>query len=324
MNKTLRTATTFSLLGLTSTWFGFVAANFSSLYESDNYGVQIGSGTGLTRPSTYIFLIALVVLALFSGLGYRLADAQVAKKQKGSLPVFRFTTVSVIVSLVSLAIFAIAAFFGSFNSYGPNNGLLDQVTGVYLPIVLAAAVCVLLLLSVTVYRQSEVSGSSLSIEEKKLRREASLAFVYPIVGTTIALLIGLVAYSANRDNPQAWVWVLILLIVGSSIAAGSIYAARTKAHSVSKKPVKKVSGSAALSLNFVLVVIFVVVVTLMSFGFGIGAIDELRNYSNEGNVVVKAMGIDWFLHSMFPALMMLLIVDVTAFVAVRIRSVIAN
>ena len=324
MNKTLRTATLFSLIGVTGAWFGFVAANYASLFENNVYAFDGNPNLGLTRASTYIFLIALVVLAVMSGLGYRLADGQVAKKQKGALPVFRFTTVTVSVSLVSLAIFAIAAFFGSFNSYGPSQGLLDQLTGVYVPIVLAAATCVFLLLSATVYRKSDASSPSLTADEKKARREASLAFVYPIVGTTIALLIGLAAYSANRNNPQAWVWVLILFIVGGSIAAGSIYAARTKAHSVAKKPVKKVSGTAALSLNFVLVVLFVVVVTIMSFGFGIGAVEELRTYVNTGGSQVKPIDLAWFLHSMLPALMMIFIVDVTAFIAVRIRSVVSQ
>jgi hypothetical protein len=247
---------------------------------------------------------------------------------KGSLPVFRFASVAVIVALVSLAIFAISAFFASFNVYGPTKGIGDQLLGVYLPIVLAAAMCVVLLLSATVYRKSEAKVEAVSKEQKKAKREAALAFVYPIVGTTIALLIGLTVYSARRENPQVWIWVLILAIVGGSIAMGTIYAARTKNNTPKSRAVApKKSGSAALSLNFVLVVIFVVVVTLMSFTFGITAIQELGIYQinsgNGGEYVLQDPDLKWFLKSMLPAVVILAITNVTTSIAVRIRSIVS-
>ncbi|NBR25129.1 MAG: hypothetical protein EBU08_15410, partial [Micrococcales bacterium] len=232
MNKSLKVATLFVLLGLTLAWFGFMIANFLGILEGPRYiepnTYEVGS-QALTKGSTYVFLAALVALAGFSGLAYRKADFAVAKKTPGALPVFRFATVGVVVSLVSLVFFALSAFSASFNMFGSSGTVVDQLTGVYVPIILAAAVCVFLLLSVTVYRKSEAVAGTLTPEQKRAKREAALAFVYPIVGTTLALLIGITVYQSNRQNPQSWVWVLILAIVGGSVAIGSIYAARTRA-----------------------------------------------------------------------------------------------
>lgn len=327
MNKTLKLATAFVLIGLTTAWFGFIAANYVGLYEAPQYnndGYLWFGYEQLTKPSTYIFLVALVLLAGFSGKAYRMADVLVSKKTPGALPVFRFASVGVIVSLVSLVIFALSAFFASFNDFsGSRSGVQDQITGVYIPIILAAVVAVFLILSSTVYRKSESTVGKASPEQKRAKREAALAFVYPIVGTTLALLIGLTVYQASRQNPQVWVWVLILAIVGGSVVLGSIYAARTKAHGASKAKPKKEPGTTALSLNFVLVVVFVVVVTVMSFGFGIAAITELSQWRENGNYI-KDITPGWFVRSMLPAMLTLVLVDVTAYVAVRIRSIVAS
>ena len=328
MNKTLKVATAYVLIGLTSAWFGFIIANYVGLYEAPQYNAEGYMWFGyeqLTKPSTYIFLAALISLSAFSGLAYRNADVLVAKKTPGALPVFRFATVGVVVSLVSLVIFALSAFFASFNDFSGarGGGVSDQITGVYIPIILAAAVAVFLILSATVYRKSESTVGKASPEQKRAKREAALAFIYPIVGTTLALLIGLTVYQSRRENPQVWVWVLILAIVGGSVALGSIYAARTKAHGASKAKPKKEAGTTALSLNFVLVVVFVVVVTVMSFGFGIAAISELSQWRENGNFI-KDITPGWFVHSMLPAMLTLALVDFTAYIAVRIRSFVSS
>jgi len=326
MNKTLKVATALVLIGLTSAWFGFIAANYVGMIEAPRWvqgGYYIGGYQSLTKPSTYVFLTALVSLAVFSGLAYRMSDVAVANKTPGSLPVFRFATVGVVVSLLSLVIFALSAFFSSFNNYfASKSDISDQLSGVYIPIILAAAVCVLLLLSATVYRKSQATVGKENPEEKRAKREAALAFIFPIVGTTLALLIGLAVYQSSRANPQAWVWLLILSIVGASIAIGSIYAARTKAHGANQAKPKKVAGTAALSLNFVLVVIFVVVVTFISFGFGVAAVSDLRSYGSSGESI-RPINSAWFMHSMLPALLTVALVDVTAYIAVRIRSIVA-
>jgi NADH:ubiquinone oxidoreductase subunit 5 (subunit L)/multisubunit Na+/H+ antiporter MnhA subunit len=327
MNKTLKTSIVFVIVGIDIAWLGMVLANYAGLLESPEYnefGVIISGYDSLTKASTYIFLLALAGFALFSGLAYRMADHEVVKKTKGSLPVFSFTSVAVVVALVSLAIFAISAFFASFNFFSPTKGVGDQLLGVYLPIVLAAAICVVLLLSATVYRKSEVKVEAVSQEEKKAKREAALAFVYPIVGTTIALLIGLTVYSARRENPQVWIWVLILTIVGGSIAMGTIYAARTKSSSPKTRAAEpKKSGTAALTLNLVLVVIFIVVVTLMSFTFGIAAIQDLRQYLSNGPEI-RTADLEWFTKLMLPAVVILAITNLTTSIAVRIRSIVAS
>ncbi len=330
MNKTLQRPTALVLVGLAFMWFGIMVGNYVGLFERAVYsemGKLIGGTESILKPSTYVFLVALVGLALFAALGFRSADVQLAKEVPGALPVLRFATVGVIVSLVSLAIFAISLFFASFNEFRSRSGILEQLLGVYLPIVLAAAACIFALLAVTVYRKSNASEQKLDPEQKRAKREAALAFIYPIVGTTLALIIGLVVYQARRENPQVWVWVLILAIVAGSIVAGSIYAARTRAHGaqVAVRPLR-VPGTAALNLNFALVVIFVVVVTIMAFSFGIAAISELDHtydygYSQEHRV--SPITLEWFIKSMLPAMLILGLVEVSTWIAVRIRSIVS-
>jgi hypothetical protein len=120
MNKSLKVSTLFVLLGLTLAWFGFMIANLLGILEGPRYiepnTYEVGS-QALTKGSTYVFLAALVALAGFSGLAYRKADFAVAQKTPGALPVFRFATVGVVVSLVSLVFFALSAFSASFNMF---------------------------------------------------------------------------------------------------------------------------------------------------------------------------------------------------------------
>jgi len=330
MNKTLQRPTALVLIGLSFMWFGIVIGNYVGLFERTMYsetGKLIAGTDSVLRPSTYVFLVALVALALFTALAFRSADVQLANGVPGALPVFRFTTVGVIVSLVSLAIFAISLFFASFNEFRGRSGIVEQLLGVYLPIILAAAACIFALLAVTVYRKSNATEQKPDPEQKRAKREAALAFIYPIVGTTLALIIGLVVYQARRENPQVWVWVLILAIVASSIVAGSIYAARTRAHNARAvtRPVR-VPGTAALNLNFALVVIFVVVVTIMAFSFGIAAIAELDHtyeYYPVPEHRVEPISLDWFIRSMLPAILILALVEVSTWIAVRIRSIVS-
>ncbi len=328
MNKTLKRATALVLVGFTFMWLAIMLGNYWTIYEFHEWaGAEPtgASGPGVVKISTYIFLLAIAGMTLFTVLSFRSADAELVKKTKGALPVFRFATTGVIISLVSLAFYAIVAFLSSFNSYGRSPSVSEMILGVYIPILLAAAFCILGILSVTVYRKSSEAPTALGKDAKRAKREAALAFVYPIVGTTIALIIGLVVYQIRRENPQAWVWVLILAIVAGSVVMGSIYAARTKTHAVKVLRSARVPGTAALNLNFVLVVLFVVVVSLMAFGFGLGAISELDYRYGYGyeNQPPAELG-PWWLKSMSPAIAMVVLVDVAAYIAVRIRSIVAS
>ena len=328
MSKTLKRATALVLVGFTFMWSAIMLGNY---WTSREYHYWAGAepdgsyGPGIVKLSTYIFLIAIAGMAFFTVASFRSADTELAKKTSGALPVFRFATTGVIISLVSLAVFAISAFFASFNSYGADPTIAEMILGVYLPILLAATFCIIGILSVTVYRKSSDDSKSLGKEAKRAKREAALAFIYPIVGTTIALIIGLVVYQSRRENPQAWVWVLILAIVAGSVVMGSIYSARTKTHAVRQATPIRVPGTAALNLNFVLVVMFVVIVSLMAFSFGIGAISELdyrygSGYPNNPPAEI----VQWWLKSMAPAIVMVALVDLAAYIAVRIRSLVAS
>jgi hypothetical protein len=66
----------------------------------------------------------------------------------------------------------------------------------------------------------------------------------------------------------------------------------------------------------------------MSFTFGIAAVQELSQYQqismDRGEMVIKAVDANWFFKSMLPAMLTLALVDVTAYVAVRIRSIVSS
>ena len=323
MNKTLNRSTALTLIGLCWVWFGFLSANYIQIVErptEDNYYEP-----NMLRASTFVFLIALVGFAVCSVLAFRSADSALAKKTPGAMPVYRFNAVGVITALVSLVMFVLIAFFNSFNGFGKVD-VGQLVLGVYVPIVIAAGVAIVGLLMVTVYRKSDVLSTEVSKELKKQKREAALAFVYPTLGTTLALLIGLTVYQAQRENPQVWVWVVILAIVAGSIVLGSVYAARAKSHAPqAQSAVRRVPGTAALNLNFVLSAIFVLVVLLISFAFGLSAIQELNNFDiYAGAEAVKPITIEWFMHSMLPAILIFGLVNFSAYVAVRVRSIVAS
>ncbi|MEY4417948.1 MAG: hypothetical protein RIQ88_386 [Actinomycetota bacterium] len=330
MNKSLKLSAVLSLIGLSVMWFGLMIGNYVKLIDnpySDHHGIIQSGYPGMFRPSTYVFLVAIAGFALLSALAFRKADAELAVMAPGALPVVRFNGAAVVTSLVSMVIFVLSLFFASFNGFQGSNSVSDQILGIYLPILLGAGVCVFSILSVTVYRKSITSAENVSAEDKKAKREAALAFVYPIVGTTIALIIGLIVYQAQRNNPQTWAWVLILAIVAVSIILGSIYSGRARAHGASVPKPIRIPGTAALNLNFVLVVIFVVIVSIMSLTFGLGAISSLDHsyeYFPKPAQRVASPTFGWFVKDMLPAILMLLLVEVSAYIAVRIRSIVAQ
>jgi len=63
MNKALKKATSFELFGLAFMWFGIVVGSYVSLSERAIYsemGKIIGGTESVLRPSTYVFLLAIV------------------------------------------------------------------------------------------------------------------------------------------------------------------------------------------------------------------------------------------------------------------------
>jgi hypothetical protein len=214
MNKKLRLALIAPLAGLMVTWSLFMVAHYFELSWDYNY-------TGL-KWTVYLYLAGIVVVALKSGWAFRVADVAHAAGFTGSRAVYRFAGLSVVLSLVAGAVFALGTFMSSFGSVWTGaNKFLE----VYLPIILVTAVVVLVLLSATVYRKSEAEPGAPKDPRKKA---LGLAWSLPIIGTALALIIGMMAYG-GQQKIQSWVWVFIQAIILVSIVLGTHFAVKARA-----------------------------------------------------------------------------------------------
>jgi hypothetical protein len=280
------------------------------------------------KASTYVVLAGI---AIGSGLvlwGFRSVDAEHASR--GDVPivraVYKFAGLLVVLALVAGAVFALATFMSSFDMGmgGASSTLTGRLLGVYLPIVLDAALVVFVLLSATIWRKSSaVEGASapgMSATQKAL----AIGYAVPVIGTALAIIIGLVVYDFQKQALQNWTWVVIQLIIGTSIVFGTRAAAKAR----SAKPVvraPKVAGAAgAVRLNYVLSLVFAGVVSFMSFGFSMDAIASLgtTNCDSSGHCTyaLASVSADWWVNKMIPAALLLVLVQVATYVVIVSRN----
>ncbi len=309
------------LIGLTLGWVIFMAAIWSDLYvpmpSYDN------SGNLLSEPqvqiSTYLFLVGIALFAIFALLGQRKALALRSLNDSGLAKAsHRANNLAVILSLVAGAVFAIGNFLGAFNDFGAREASpLVRIFGVYVPIVLAAALVVVVLLFAFVFRKDapDLASTEHDEERSKLQRYVGLAYASPVIGTAIAVILGLVVYDITRTNLDVWIWVVIQVIIASSILLGTRFAAKVRL-SKPLPPKQRQTGLAAVNLNLVLAIIFGAVVIGMSFGFGASAIDELREWPTykQGDTeqllpIVNLPDLNWFVSKMLPALVLLALAE---------------
>lgn len=134
-------------------WFIFASAIYSDFFVErlpDSYGNYYDSSVKL---STYLFLLGIAVLAVATLIGRQrayqvaanpdnLATARIAKAAKA------FSTIAVIVVLIIGAVFAFGTFISNVNFWNPQRDPdpLLRLLGVYLPIILAAALEVVVII----------------------------------------------------------------------------------------------------------------------------------------------------------------------------------
>ncbi len=244
-----------------------------SQYATDNFSEQE------LRWSTYLYLIGISAVSVTSLLGQRVA---LALRNKEDFPLaraaHRFTNLGIILSLLAGVIFAIGNFLGAFGGYDRDAPGLVRIFGVYVPIILATALVVTILLLGFVFRKDAPDLKNEKDEDlAKKQRAVGLAYASPILGTAVAILFGLAVYDITRTTLDVWIWVIIQLIIALSILIGTRFAARAKLVAVEPKP--KQPGVAAVTLNFVLAVLFGVVVTIMAFTYGSNAIGSLVDWN---------------------------------------------
>jgi len=315
MNKQMRFAAALPLIGLNAAWVVFMFAAWAEhreglLYVLDN----VYHAPPEVKASTYLYLSAIAVFAVVASIAHRLADTeQLAKGEAdhAAHSVFRFASLAVIVGLVAGAIFAISTFLGSFGSSYPEQHVTlgGRLLGVYLPIILATALVVFVLLRVTVYRKSAPSAKDENGKRNPQQRAMVLGYTLPILATALAIILGLAFWDVQGQTLDSWVWVIILAIVAAGLILGTRYAVSARsAKQVAPKP--RTTGAAAagaVTLNFVLSVVFSGVVTIMAFTMGASSFGML------GTEIYKGVDFNWFAKLVLPAYAMLLLVTIAVF-----------
>ena len=324
MEKKLRLSLVLPLLGVTVAWIALVVSSFLET-QRNAYGLYQYQ---MVKPSTYIVLVGLGVGALLCLWAFRHADARhVSDTSALARAEYRFSGLMIVLSLASLVVFAFVTFIGSltssFSAVGPT--VTDRIFGTYIPIVLAAAVVVFVLLQAMLYRKTAPVDGAESKGMSATQNALAIGYAVPIFGTAFAIILGLVVFDANGQKLESWTWVVIMLIIGVSIYFGTRFAAKAKAAKPVKKPVRVVGAAGAMTLNYVLSVVFAGVVGIMSFGFGTGAVAKLASNTvcdDMGNCTDKVLAMDatWWLNDMGPSIALLLVVEVATYLVIVARN----
>ena len=321
--ETAKTSIKLPLIGLSAAWLLFMIADYVQslvprgtyekngdyIYPDPRFSVEI-----------YLFFAGITAFAIFALAGQKLA-LRLRTEEDSALAIsaHRLNNLAVVLSLVAGAVFAIGNFLGAWNSYAPSSEPLGlRLLNVYLPIVLATALVVFVILSAFVFRKDapDLPAGQGDEERARLQRAVGLAYASPIIGTAIAIIFGLTVYDITRTTLDVWIWVIIQAIIAISIIIGTRFAAQ--ARSSKPLPVKpRRTGLAATNLNLVLAIVFGVAVSFMAFTMGFSAISNLEVWPEwrenmtalEQQSTIMRPTIGWFIEDMLPALVLLLLAD---------------
>jgi hypothetical protein len=329
MNKNVRLGLVLPLVGVTVGWVALVVASFLDL--GNNYYTSNGwPNHGEVKASTYVVLAGLAIASGLVLWGFKAVDSEHLVSENVPLvrAAYRFAGLMIVIALVFDAIFALTTFIGSFENStfaGNQATLVGRLLGVYLPILLDAGLVVFVLLQATLYRKSSAVEAAEGKGMSETQKALAIGYALPIIGTALAIIIGLAVYDSQRSSLQGWTWVVIQLIIGTSIILGTRSAAKAR----SAKPVvraPRVSGAAgAVTLNYVLSLVFAGVVSIMSFTFGNSAVasltsvwcDDMGNCDKSKPLQLTA---DWWINQMIPAFLLLVAVQVTVYIVITSRN----
>jgi heme/copper-type cytochrome/quinol oxidase subunit 2 len=310
-----RRAIALPLIGLVIAWLFFMVAQYSDLYVSYDY-----AKAPEVKLSTYLFLAGIAIASIAALIGQNLAiqaRLDLGEENRLARAAHRFGNLAVIIGLAAGAVYAITNFLSAFNLFqGRTENLGLRFLGVYLPILLATALVVTVLLRAFVFRKDLQEEAH---EDKKGLSEAQkalgLGYAVPILATAAAIIFGLVVYDVTRTDLEVWVWVIIQVIVVIGIVAGTKFASKAKAAKPAAPRPRTALAAGAATLNFVLSIVFGVAVTSMAFTFGSAAIEKLRVWpqyiddkvpaSTEPTISLPTF--IWFIDEMLPALVLLIL-----------------
>ena len=320
----VRKAIALPLIGEVWGWLFFVAAILANqLQFPSNYGVgnryYVMSPPESVHVGTYLFLIAIAGFSFSAIWSQSLAiksRAELGEEHLLARAAQRFATLAVVVALVFGAIFAIGNFMGAFGYSSSNaQNALVRILDVYLPILLATAMVVFVILKAFVFRQGEhQDGEKDKRGLTETQKALGLGYAMPIIATAVAIIFGLIVYDVTKTTLQVWVWVLIQMIVVAGVIQGTRFAAKAKQGVIRPPRERRVLAAGAAGLNFVLSIVFGAVVSIMAFSFGGAAVDKLvryPEYDSEGNLVgsdritLEPISLNWAVSELLPALVLL-------------------
>ena len=331
MNKNVRLGLVLPLVGVTVAWVGLVVASFLDL--KINYYTQSGYSDFVeVKASTYVVLISLAIASGLVLWGFKAADTEHVVSSEVPLvrATYRFAGLMIVIALVSDAIFALNTFVNSFDNrtffQGAEITLGGRLLGVYLPILLAAGLVVFVLLQSTLKRKSSAIEGSEGKGMSPTQKALAIGYALPIIGTALAIIIGLIVYDIQQSSIQTWTWVLIQVIIGTSIVLGTRFASKARSAKPVVRAPRVVGAAGAVTLNYVLSLVFAGAVSIMSFTFGTGAVNGLTSgWCNDMTGVCDkskplAIGADWWINQMIPAFLLLVAVQVTVYLVITARN----
>ena len=313
------------LLGWVFTWIFVMTATWLAMALHEGYNAS------LVRPTVYIYLVAFA-LAGFSALtahGWAVKAVAVDEADGLARASLRFATLMVVLGLSVTTIFALTNFLGAFNSFssiGQNSNVGLRFVWTYLPILLATAVVVFIVLRAFVFRNG-VTLAEGEAKKKMSERQKALALGYavPILSTAFAIILGLFVYDATRTNLDVWIWVLIISIVGFGVIAGTRFSARARQARVEPLRPRTALAAGAATVNFVLSIVFGATVSIMSFTMGQQAVNKLQRWAEwkegdtESHYSLVTPSLDWFVRDIAPAAILLLLAVVGVYLSITER-----
>ena len=325
------------LAGILVAWGLMTAAMYVGLFERD-FGYASLPQRQDTRWSVYLLLSAIAAIAFGALWGQRKAlqlRAEPATDNALARAVHRFNNLVIWIGLSLGVVFAFGNFMSAFNQYnGRDNNLLNRILTVYLPILLATALVVTVILRAFVFRadgeQVDHEDEIAKAAARLRRRNLGLGYAVPVLTTAFAIVVGLLIYDATGTDLQTWVWVFIQALVIFGIVVGTRFANRAKlGEVVAAKPRALFNSLAAgaANLNFVLSLVFAGVVSIIAVTSTAQAIDKLYKYevydafgkiAEDG--AIKPITIDWLISDLLPAKVLVLLVLVGTFLTITLRN----
>jgi hypothetical protein len=219
---------------------------------------------------------------------------------------YRFANLTVIIGLAGSVVFGIATFLGAFNRFGGDEPLVNRLLGIYAPIIIAAALVVVIILVAFVFRSDQPESAApekagLSDRQKAL----GLGYATPVIAGALASVFGL---------------VVIQVIIATGIILGTRFARLAKAEKPAPPKPRTAWASGAWNLNFVLSIVFGAVVSVMAFTFGAASFEALRDYNFEyAGWEVRPFTLGWFLGDFAPGLVLILLVTIGLYATITER-----